>query len=1235
MYESLDLELLTLYNRGRQLCYSKHLEAKDDGIGYNLTLDECSGLKQLSLPSGQLPGGISTYFSGYMQDYGQFRVLVLGCERLNFKPGIVFDLTNFQHKNPLLKFKSRFGGNVSDPNETPFSLFLFYEKGYLSQPNFLTERYVIVKNCNGRVCYGATSNKLLVPDTGPEISQEVELVTLDCLILGFRRVDISQKAKNRSFGFQDTNENIYCIGLYRNKTTKPESEHLKIMKARLKGVDQSFSDVYQSAELSQGLLHAGFIEKSIQIVGSFEPETSNRFAYFVYNEKIKLCSLQASLYLSYNFSSKDLVENCRDYTNLKIGFNPEVEMIEEVEMFNNLYGFHLEDMPVRGSVPGFKMKLRSRTGYPDGGLVRYEVVKVFENLKPPKLNPRQGWLTTKFRSKIFEQVGGNLVTQETLFLSIFPIFGFLAEEATTQLLEDNSNRGLVQGSDTLIEANLTLNSSSGASNLSLNFERVTPDQNQFNFSFLDQRTTKKIVLDQWGFSTILFNRPIKCQGRVMKNIAHSMEEKYQISLQPLIPLYKDHFTTLPFRRENRTYSERRGSSGPPTRLSRPISKGSEAQETQETPSAFARIDESARSLKSGLGPKNSIFEDGGQNPFTYLFMTWNQRVSSIVYKNQERYLIEVDVPDLAVTVRPGQQRMSSYMILESPEDGPDPNPQKRNWIIFLSPLFLREGKGQVYVVREIQISKHGLYDLSRSVLSRQFGDRLDFPTFGCEEDDVRQWVGLYEDRCFLFIKPKKFSNNWRENQGEGGSAAGRRRRRLYQSAGGDNVTITVEDEENRKHSLSFLIEMNGIQSQQSLNLTQKLVIESKTNFTSFEFYDHFEVEGSWFDLDHSLSPNSTLLASADTVIHTFSELSFANYVTRSKYKTVNNSHITMFKAQIIQKNQTDLFNSIALYKSTTLSRFLTYSGAIKGLPQSPILSLANSILGRFFLAYQDENSTHLYASEIDSLQVFEFKLTELCTQNAHNLGLVKEIKMFEIYIEEFIKNKEMFHYLYLLIQSPQLDLIFYKLDQKDCFGEYDPEIVTDYEFEKIGSGVVCFDFISSYLLVDHYGYVVLMSDGSRFSAYGITRGYEGHSVGTVEVDLTGLNGKVGEMDYLRYVKIRHNQTDGRFDFIVDGDDQFLYVFPGVFEFSVDQKNRDKFNLTLDFDGQNGTERYVKPINMASIECDTTKDFLICASPVNYPEAFSTSQREYQTMLFVWARTNGGTRATDTPTGWKH
>ena len=52
------------------------------------------------------------------------------------------------------------------------------------------------------------------------------------------------------------------------------------------------------------------------------------------------------------------------------------------------------------------------------------------------------------------------------------------------------------------------------------------------------------------------------------------------------------------------------------------------------------------------------------------------------------------------------------------------------------------------------------------------------------------------------------------------------------------------------------------------------------------------------------------------------------------------------------------------------------------------------------------------------------------------------------------------------------------------------------------------------------------------------------------------------------------------------------------------------------------ERYVKPINIDWISCDTTKDFLICALTVNYPEAFDKDQKQYRTMLFVWARING-------------
>ena len=327
---------------------------------------------------------------------------------------------------------------------------------------------------------------------------------------------------------------------------------------------------------------------------------------------------------------------------------------------------------------------------------------------------------------------------------------------------------------------------------------------------------------------------------------------------------------------------------------------------------------------------------------------------------------------------------------------------------------------------------------------------------------------------------------------------------------------------------------------------------------------------------------------------------------------------------MVQTNTSNSYNDLIHYSGLKINSFTPTS--FLGYPSEPIGPLSvnsrgmiifsrwNHQIGAFY-----QNPATLFATNNKIRKIFNGTVDTFLDGQTGQYDVIKGLMMIDVlryssdkYDPE--KGENMATFLVHLESESSLWLV-------NAHDFVDGDMITELQ-----TGVVSFDYMSSSRIPDNYAYSIFSAnDGELLCSAFETTLDEFLDQKNVEVNYSILTNKVKNLDYVSYVRISHNQTSGKASFIIDGDDQALYVFNTQVEFDyIDKKDQkqgySKFRMVLNEDPDLSDEVYYKPINFHSIECDLTRDFLICATPDTYPESFEKDQSKYRTMLIVWART---------------
>ena len=322
-------------------------------------------------------------------------------------------------------------------------------------------------------------------------------------------------------------------------------------------------------------------------------------------------------------------------------------------------------------------------------------------------------------------------------------------------------------------------------------------------------------------------------------------------------------------------------------------------------------------LNKGFRGANQVeqnFRESYPSTGGYQISVWNSKISGVSFING-KVLVHSNVSEEMARNVSEEYRQDSKIYLKVDELSNKTQKIKTVRVAYVRDYFdwnryltKKNLSPYLIVVRDLSIISPA-YNVTQWMYSTNY--HFNQIAYSYDQKDHQKTLSSFfvdRDQCYLYVKRIQPSQN---------------RSTLRDQTTGvesDNVTLELTDELNNTHSINIIIETNRIQLEQSLNKTKPVPIENIFNFTSFSFYDHFEAQGSWFDLDESISPNSKLAAKADTTIHTFTELHLANYVQRTKYQKQDN--YTLFKATLYGFNQSSELNDLIIYTNLSLTNSL-------------------------------------------------------------------------------------------------------------------------------------------------------------------------------------------------------------------------------------------------------------------------------------------------------------------------
>ena len=1216
-YDTFFSQLLRFYNTSSGECFSLNLESNMTSLKYNTTLAQCKKmvnslfLKRYVVYNS--PYRLFNLFTGYMESFGVMRVIALQ-EKL-IEPGWTFDLPGMEADNPLFVYKSwiqNFNYTVYFNRDNPPVLILLYERGPFKPQSVFRDpqKFVFVKSCKENGCFGDQSNQLPIPHTErqPKGQKNLTLLNIDCLMsfaesvagLAMTGINSPELGKIEKIKFI-LNNMLYCVALYEGKNS---TKQLTLMRAKIHGVDKNFTMV--NSEISEAnLIYVGFDDRPMSVL-SYDNQRG-RHVFFIYTDKIRVCLLtQADLS---NLMVTNLFETfnktCYTYEDISVAYNRSVEVISSVFLHKNsrfFDGSQYFSYPVKTWVVGMSIEFTPK----NSSLTTKRVIRIpfYEKLRFPEIDiSTQLWLTSFGRNMVLELVAGEgLRKSEVLIFSRSkqstvdtPYFGLLKNSSNSTKKDPNEGKWNGRETQQILNINTQMKFSDGINPITTiwsSFAKLSLSLQNTTFSLLDENKTLFRMQNSSDYTNIFFSRPINCKGAKLVNFNHTHKDIFQIYLQPLKPLYTSLFPDLNWKRTNTSSSKQNQTATQKINSKEnriPDEKIEKINYLRENWMKNQRVVNSrGMNIGSETEERRRAKDKGSIERLipNYVFSLENNKISGLIFTQGIELMIKAGLPqglDLHL-MKTTSFPSTVYLPLENVtgvQDGSTPS--------YRGAYLRNDFSGEclnLIIVRDFSLLSPA-YDLNRWNFRSGYG-RTQLPT------SFYQTFLLESDLCHLNIKQVKNVSirGWETSH---------------------QVNISIQDQLNKTHSISIMIERNDLQTKQSLNSTKKVEIKSISNFSSFNFYEHFHTQGSWFDLDLSLHPSGKLEAVADTVVHTFEDLEFANYVTKPKYPDSYN--LTLIKAQQLDLEERQNWNDLIILEGyqrafTIPSDLLTRLGE-SSLLQTPSLGQHKRVIASVlsdptaydFLYVPLEYAGYYNASlkeERESNQVRQltlFSTLPRINSTGHNPGpLLKVLAL--------TKDKNL--NLYLLKGFP---IIPYKY-------------LGPAEYVPIGSGVVSFDYISSNKLADSYGYAIFFVDGRKLGYHGFSSGdYDLKQRVDILVDVLKLQQKLEKLDYLTYLKIYHNQETDNFDLIVDGDDQRVYVYRGQFQFSVVDVSIPSFNLTLLFNNTSD-ESYVKPMNMDSIECSTTKDFLICSSPVTYPEALNPHQNQYETLLMVWARRYG-------------
>ena len=775
------------YNTSSSMCFSKNfLVKKSKNVKYTTTEDQCKRVKEVSLPVKDKTMDMNvlrTYYSGYMENFGVFKLTVLGGKKLNHSiTEATFDLKNTPVGNPLLSFKYYFRGDISNYNQIPFSLLMFYEKGsnIAHDTGSGLQKYVFVRNCDGPVCYGENSNTLAIPDLGG--IEKRKMLNIDCILV---EVHPSEPNVARDKGYRGDRDpqlvyNVFCVVLYL-KTDQTGSEQSReknealqteawVLRARVNGGDQNFTTMMIPADLlvdGEQLLHIGFIDNESQLrISGLLNTNPRRKTYMIFENSIRFCDIPKDVYNDPDGYLLLVVDFCHTYNiTEKFSFNPLEEAIEKFDVFGDLADPFLSRMDNTNIPAAYARIVKKRAQQNQGDEireendVRVEVISFVEKLTYPNVSATDFLILNNYRNQLLISKKGSLLSVKTPPEGqAIPYFGYKADQegeiatpGAKARPRTSKNRTKELDDMTNFDANLMIQ---GAKNqpkkeVYITFTRSEPITEPTILEFKIQKNPSEaplLRLNYWNYTTVFFSRPITCSGMVIKNMKSNLTKKYDVKLQPFTPAYGLYFYHMPLRAHNITDSKDVGKS---------------------------KISQNYRRLERFLTSTSRILTENS---------------SSDPEKKKEKRLGPIDVNlDIQLlstggvinTIKLNNKNISVSAGLDNSQDFKIPLNRAHSFFNFVElvrrknqtaqPILFVPPDYSWYTGNSMVASRDMMdYPAFRGRSSFNFpvqkGRELDICAFSQPEEGSKCYlfIRLYSETCFLFIKPK--SKFWEKDQ---------------------------------------------------------------------------------------------------------------------------------------------------------------------------------------------------------------------------------------------------------------------------------------------------------------------------------------------------------------------------------------------------------------------------------------------------------------------------------------
>ena len=328
------------------------------------------------------------------------------------------------------------------------------------------------------------------------------------------------------------------------------------MRADIRGGQTEFNHVFTNSSVTPNLLYISWHDYEVKQTFL---NSGNVLISLIYTNQLKVCTISRQELRDLKTQSNKMAfgtifGSCVLFPIKTIELNPQKETISKVELHRNSLQSTGDSVlyKLRQQLVGASIEILSKTNY-DQKQGRYQArvlrIPLYKHLIFPEINIKnQIWINDYGDNYIMESQPPLLIykrkSADQTNALYPPYFGYLnsSKSNSSQRNQKRSNlgdraEGIRESMREVLGASISFSDGRGHSkNLSVYFYKV-PKSNRSEFNLVNEKIKKFKISKLGNFTNIFFSRPISCLGFSMVNFSHSHQDKYEIYLEPVKPIY--------------------------------------------------------------------------------------------------------------------------------------------------------------------------------------------------------------------------------------------------------------------------------------------------------------------------------------------------------------------------------------------------------------------------------------------------------------------------------------------------------------------------------------------------------------------------------------------------------------------------------------------------------------------------------------------------------------------------